>query len=286
MIKKLTIMILVSISIVSTIPTKVFATPPPTPIGWYKSWSKGLNLSTYRWEYFEKNATGYCTYVKGWKYIDGYWYYFNPGTRDTMEAEAGYDGGEMQIGWFKDNNKWYYCYYNGHMAHDCVIDHWILGSDGAWTGKVDDESLSKYNSRTYWGLCMADEEQTDVLYTNRDLNCNGHKITKRQLDKFKEERKVVEGTVTSQMRQGNGTDKIVTKVQYLNCYNPWEEYEPLKDQLSPNKIYVDSFLGEGYQVTVKQFEKFKAENRLGQTAYTESSPSGQTRQSQAYYLLW
>lgn len=285
MIKKLVTTILITICMVGLVQTNASATPQLPTAGWYKTWCGSLNWGVHRWEYFEEKGNGYQP-AKGWRYIDNYWYYFNPGTVDTMQVEAGFTTWAMQTGWIKDGAKWYFCYYNGHMAHDCWIDHWHLGSDGAWDGQVDDESLKQYNSRTFYGLCMADEERTDILYTNYDLKNNGHKITKKQLERFKQEKKVREGTLYSQMAQGDGSNKTATQLQYLVCYNPWEEYEPLKDLLSPNKVYVDSLLEEGYEVTEKLFQKFKAENRLGQVPYTESSPSGQTRQSQAYYLLW
>lgn len=284
MIKKLVTTILITICIVGLIPTNASATPQMVTAGWFKSWHGSLNWGVHHWKYYEDNGKG-CQSAKGWKYIDGYWYYFNPGTAETIKSGDGFVGGDMQTGWIKDNGKWYFCYYNGRMAHDCFIDHWHLGSDGTWDGKVDDESLKQYNSRTFYGLCMADEEQTDTLCTNNGLKY-GHKITKKQLERFKQEKKVCEGSLFTQSAQGDGSNKNETKLQYLVCYNPWEEYEPLKDLLSPNKVYVDSLLEEGYEVTAKQFEKFKAENRLGQVPYTESSPSGQTRQSQAYYLLW
>lgn len=285
MIKKLITTMFIALYIISTVPIKVWAVPQ-TPTGWYKSWCGSINLGVHRWEYFEKNENGYYMPVKGWKYIDGYWYYFNPGTADTEQPEAGFACWDMQTGWIKDNGKWYFCYYNGHMAHDCWIDHWYLGSDGAWDGNVDDESLKQYNSRTFYGLCMADEEQTDILYTNNSLNNNGHKITKRQLERFEEEKKVSEGTLYTQWAQGDGSDRTAETLKYLTCYNPWEEYEPLKQPLAASKVYVDSSLEEGYQVTVTQLEKFKSENRLCQITHTESTPSGQTIQAQVYYLLW
>lgn len=35
-------------------------------------------------------------------------------------------------GWKQIDGKWYYFYSDGYMAHDTTIDHYKLGSDGAW----------------------------------------------------------------------------------------------------------------------------------------------------------
>lgn len=285
MIKKLVTKIIITICMVGLIPTNASATPQFVTPGWFKSWSGSFNWGVHRWKYYEDNGKG-CQSVKGWRYIDGYWYYFNPGTAETIKAGDGFVGGDMETGWNKDNDngKWYFYYYNGHMAHDCWVDHWHLDSDGAWDGKVDDESLKQYNSRTFYGLCMADEERTDTLCTNDELLFS-HKITKKQLEEFKEKGKVAEKSLFTQSAQGDGTNKSERKLLYLTWYNPWEEYG-IHDQLVDGKVFVNSFMEEGYKVTQKQLDKFKEQGRLSPCTYSESTPSGVMREVQAYYLLW
>lgn len=42
------------------------------------------------------------------------------------------DGNSWYTGWKNIDNKWYYFYSSGYMAHDTVIDGYTLGADGAW----------------------------------------------------------------------------------------------------------------------------------------------------------
>lgn len=67
-----------------------------------------------------KHSDGSYT-AKGWEKIDGDWYYFD---------YKGY----MVTGFILDNGKYYYCYSDGKMAHDCVLwNTWSFDSSGVGT---------------------------------------------------------------------------------------------------------------------------------------------------------
>lgn len=82
---------------------------------WLKGKSEG-NES--KWWY--RHTDGSYT-TNNWELINGEWYFFD-------------EEGWMKTGWIKSpfSGKWYYLYCDtGFMAHDCVIDGYTLGSDGA-----------------------------------------------------------------------------------------------------------------------------------------------------------
>ncbi len=69
------------------------------------------------WKYFENAAA-----VKGWKQVDGKWYFFN--AEGVMQKWWVKDGntwyylngsGQMQTGWLQDGGKWYYLENSGAM---------------------------------------------------------------------------------------------------------------------------------------------------------------------------
>ena len=82
---------------------------------WLKGKSQG---NENKWWY--KHSDGSYT-TNNWELINGEWYFFD-------------EEGWMKTGWIKSpfSGKWYYLYCDtGFMAHDCVIDGYTLGSDGA-----------------------------------------------------------------------------------------------------------------------------------------------------------
>ena len=69
-----------------------------------------------------------------WKQDKGGWYYTEDGFSTT--------------GWRKIDGKWYYFYLNGTMASNTVIDSYVIGSDGVWTGETSTGSSSS-STETY-----------------------------------------------------------------------------------------------------------------------------------------
>ncbi|NFH70442.1 hypothetical protein FDC35_14060 [Clostridium botulinum] len=107
MIKKLVTSLLITATIVSM-----------NPIGANASWKQDNN----GWWNTEGNS-----WSKGWKNIDGTWYYFNT------------SNGYMKTGWLNDNGIWYYFNTNGEMVTgnkniDCKV--YSFGNDGKWTGAI------------------------------------------------------------------------------------------------------------------------------------------------------
>lgn len=129
----------------------LFALNPMSAEAEWKSDSKG-------WWY--KDGTSWYT---GWKQVDGKWYYFD---------KLGY----MMTGWLENNNKWYYLNEDGSMAHDCTIENYKLGNDGAWIEESSkgeatvDNSKSKMTKDSFKG---SDDTEVDYwLYTPESADNN------------------------------------------------------------------------------------------------------------------
>lgn len=102
-----------------------------TSIGASASWrqdSKG-------WWYTE--GTGF---TRGWKNIEGEWYYFD---------QSGY----MKTGWIYDGINWYYMWNNGIMAKNTKVGDYYLGPNGVW-----DKSASNTVGTT------VSENKSDIVY--------------------------------------------------------------------------------------------------------------------------
>ncbi|NFA44013.1 hypothetical protein EXM65_15920 [Clostridium botulinum] len=105
MIKKLVTSLLITATIVSI-----------NPIGANASWKQDNN----GWWNTEGNS-----WSRGWKNIDGTWYYFNT------------SNGYMKTGWLNENGIWYYFNTDGSMVTgNKNIDGKVysFGNDGKWTG--------------------------------------------------------------------------------------------------------------------------------------------------------
>ena len=72
-----------------------------------------------RWWY--KHSDGTYT-INNWELIDGKYYFFDK-------------DGWMETGWIESpySHKWFYCYSNGEMAHDCELYGYKFDSDGVAT---------------------------------------------------------------------------------------------------------------------------------------------------------
>ena len=105
--KRIITMGLISISILTIIPTKALATWKENNIGWW--YTEGQDYAT------------------DWKYINGEWYYFD-------------NNGYMKTGWIYDNGNWYFANYDGEMQTGLIqVDGktYNLSSSGAMkTGKI------------------------------------------------------------------------------------------------------------------------------------------------------
>lgn len=116
----------------------------------YAIWNKD---SQNRWTWTENGAKS-----KGWKKIEGKWYYFdNNGIMKTGWIKV--DGkwyhlkssGAMTVGWLKDNDgKWYYLTSSGAMKTG-----WLKHSDGKWyylsgSGAMITGWFKDYNGKWYY----------------------------------------------------------------------------------------------------------------------------------------
>ena len=83
---------------------------------WLKGKSKG---NEDKWWY--KHSDGSYT-INNWELIDGKYYFFD-------------EEGWMKTGWIESpySHKWFYCYSNGEMAHDCEMYGYRFDSDGVAT---------------------------------------------------------------------------------------------------------------------------------------------------------
>lgn len=96
---------------------------------------------------WKQNSTGWWyqegdSWATGWKQIDSKWYYFD-------------ENGYMKTAqWIQYNSKWYYLNDKGDMAHDQVVDDYVVDHDGVW---IDDYKVSP-------------REAEDIMIKN-DGNC-------------------------------------------------------------------------------------------------------------------
>lgn len=137
--KKIISILLMSISLVTTVPISVNAE-------WKKNGKPSDTLSQSEWRY--KDGKSYIQ--KGWKKIDGKWYHFDNGCMSIgwiYEDQKNYfcdkKTGVMATGWKKINGFWYYFLSDGSMAYNTTIDGCKLGKTGAWikNNAVDSEII-------------------------------------------------------------------------------------------------------------------------------------------------
>ncbi|NFO11881.1 N-acetylmuramoyl-L-alanine amidase family protein [Clostridium botulinum] len=113
--KKVALKKLLAAVIIATSITTVF------PMKAYADWNKNSNGT---WNYTEGNYK-----VKGWKSVEGTWYFFD-------------NNGDMKTGWIKDNDKWYFASESGAMKNGWVKDgqtwYFTSPSGAMQTGWVKD----------------------------------------------------------------------------------------------------------------------------------------------------
>ncbi|NFR87580.1 MULTISPECIES: N-acetylmuramoyl-L-alanine amidase family protein [unclassified Clostridium] len=113
--KKVALKKLLAAVIIATSITTVF------PMKAYADWNKNSNGT---WNYTEGNYK-----VRGWKSVEGTWYFFD-------------NNGDMKTGWIKDNDKWYFASESGAMKNGWVKDgqtwYFTSPSGAMQTGWVKD----------------------------------------------------------------------------------------------------------------------------------------------------
>ncbi|NFI56365.1 N-acetylmuramoyl-L-alanine amidase family protein [Clostridium botulinum] len=108
--KKLLAAVIIATSIITVFPMKAYA-----------DWNKNSNGT---WNYTEGIYK-----VKGWKNVEGTWYFFD-------------NNGDMKKGWIKDNDKWYFASESGAMKNGWIKDgqtwYFTSPSGAMQTGWVKD----------------------------------------------------------------------------------------------------------------------------------------------------
>lgn len=104
----------------------------------------GTNGWSHSGSYWKYSING--SYAKGWLLDNGKWYYLaEDGSMKigwSLQSSKWYylndDGSRAQKSWILYGNKWYYLDSNGQMAVNTTTpDGYLVGTDGAWTGKTD-----------------------------------------------------------------------------------------------------------------------------------------------------
>jgi len=134
-VKKVTSLLVVATSIVSTVPA--MAVDGTKATGWSKDGAA--------WHYLKEDGI----MATGWQDFGSTWYYLN-------------ESGAMQTGWINDKGTWYYCNESGVMLTNTKVDGYVLGASGAWQNKdgnssdvadklslVKSETVENYNYYVY-----------------------------------------------------------------------------------------------------------------------------------------
>ena len=121
------------------------------------------------------------------------------------------------VGWKQIDGKWYYFDSNGYMKHDCYIDIYYLGSDGAWTSDPNKklssgltlfEAAQKIQSTINNLKNMGETVDNNMDYINEQcekLGTTYQEVSKLPVDVMNQtEAKKVE-TKVQQMQQGSSS---------------------------------------------------------------------------------
>lgn len=123
-----------------------------TPVTVSAKWEQDKN-GTWSWT---ENAVKQT----GWKYIGGYWYYFD-------------NTGAMKTGWIKTSGKWYYLASSGAMlTNSFTPDNYWVDSNGVWSEKA---SKSVFDEDSVTAI-------STLLYLNRDIIENTIAAVDGQID--------------------------------------------------------------------------------------------------------
>lgn len=120
---------------------------------------------------WRENSTGWwysegSSYAKGLTQIDGKSYYFD-------------SNGYMKTGWINDRNKyydnWYYCYSNGEMAKDTVIDGYVIGIYGEWVEGVTKDEVEQYKKLIYEKMDIKSNQEVKVNSSGKNMSIDWYK---------------------------------------------------------------------------------------------------------------
>lgn len=138
MIRRLTLSLLLVISVIGV-----------APLGASAKWKEDAHKNR---SWVENGVTS-----KGWKQIDGNWYYFG-------------NDGIMTTGWMMDNGSWYYFWSDGTMAHSS----WLTNG-GFWyyfdeNGKMISDSKVIENRKYDFTPAFIISENTNNTAVQADSN--------------------------------------------------------------------------------------------------------------------
>jgi len=139
----------------------------------------GWTVSGSYWKYSNNGS-----FVKGWLSDNGKWYYMgedgNMKLGWSLQSKKWYylnnDGSRAQNAWILYSGKWYYMDSNGQMLVSTTTpDGYVIGADGAWTGKTDTtmapENLTATSaSSTAINLQWTKSEGDDYYYVYYSLD--------------------------------------------------------------------------------------------------------------------
>ena len=106
---------------------------------------------------WKQNNTGWwytqgSSWDTGLKEIDGNHYYFD-------------SNGYMKIGWLQSGDSWRYFYGNGEMAHDTVIDGYVINTMGIWVKDTTPDEVEYFKNLAY--------QAVDDIYPSEKLVFDG-----------------------------------------------------------------------------------------------------------------
>lgn len=154
--------------------------------------------------------------------------------------------------WRIVNDKWYYFGDDGYMKHDCHVDGYYLGSDGAWAEPSAQEKTSDPNKVLSSGLTLFEAgQQIKALVNNlqsmgESIDSNMDYINSRcaKLGTTYEEISKLPVDVMNQTASGGSYQFNSTGSNQANTNTPVAESKP-QESASTGKVTASDVFGKG-----------------------------------------